>query len=268
MLRTFSALLGFIVSFSVATAQADWVIAPDSQVLGEITVGGSAPLPNQLKILTWNVEKGKANQAWASDFQNLMKDKSLALLQEGVEDHFMTETLKLIEDFGWVIARTFFMETDRVGTGVITGSTQKAYSLVFQRTRDAEPVIGTPKMTLFSTYVLESGERILVMNIHAINFTSTGPFYRQIDDAVGLMKGWDGKIISAGDFNTWAPARTSYLLEKMGELGFQHVEFQNDPRNLVLDHVFVRGCDVIAAQIHGEIRSSDHFPISTEVACH
>jgi len=267
MFQLSSVLLSLFVSFTVSTAHADFVIAPDDQVLGEISVGGSAPLPNQLKVLTWNIEKGKAQAAWAQDFQKLMTGTSLALLQEGVEESFVVDTLRLIRDLSWVIARTFFMETDRKGTGVITGSSQQPYSLAFLRTRDTEPVINTPKMTLFSTYYLESGERILVMNIHAINFTTPGPFYRQIDDAVGVMKGWEGKILAAGDFNTWAQNRTEYLLKKMKELELEHVTFKNDPRGLVLDHVFIRGCSTVEAQIHSDIHSSDHFPLTTEFSC-
>lgn len=259
--------LGVLLSFVVCSAHADWIVPPDSNVLGEIAMGRPDPLPTQIKFLTWNVEKAKTKAAWSADFQNLMKDKNLAILQEAVETNLMNETLRSIENFSWIIARTFFMETDRKGTGVLSGSSQRPLSLTFLRSRDTEPFAHTPKMTLFSTYDLENGEKILVMNIHAINFTTLGPFHRQIDAAAEVLKSWTGKVIAGGDFNTWAALRMTYLLDTMKGLGLEHVSFKKDPRRLVLDHIFVRGCEILDSQIHQNIRSSDHFPLSTELSC-
>lgn len=267
MFKSLSLSVLLVFSLTTLHAKADYVVAPDHLVLGEIAKAGNSPLPNALKILNWNIEKGKAQHDWALDFQDLAFDKSLVLIQEGLEDNFVPDVLKSLQNFGWIIARTFFMETDRAGTGVITGSLQQPRALSFLRTQDTEPLVNTPKMSLLSTYVLESGDEILVVNTHAINFTGTAPFQRQIDAISNVVEKWKGKALVGGDFNTWNSSRMSYLLNKMRSLGMTHVKYENDPRNLVLDHLFIRGCQTMESQIHGNINSSDHFPITAEFQC-
>ncbi|MEZ0393367.1 MAG: endonuclease/exonuclease/phosphatase family protein [Pseudobdellovibrionaceae bacterium] len=257
----------FLFSLLISLAHAEFVIVPDDLVISEMAPGSSAPLNNQLGVLIWNIEKGKAQYDWAYDFQKLMDGKSLALLQEGIEDNYVPNVLKSISRFGWFIARTFFMETDRQATGVISGSPQKPVQASFLRTRDLEPIINTPKMAFLSTYDLLGGSQLLVVNVHAINFTSPEPFFRQVDDIVKAIGNWNGKVLVAGDFNTWISARTKYLVGKMKALGLEHVVFEKDPRQLVLDHVFIRGCQLSAAQVHGNIESSDHYPLTTDFSC-
>ena len=254
----------FTLPFEVT--QPFYVVVPEKQVLQELAQAPAIPLASGISILVWNTQKGEGKENWAWDFRNLAKGKQLVFLQEGMNDNFMPSILRSMPDLGWLMAQNFYMKDSQDATGVITGHTQSPLSTVFKRTKDTEPITNTPKMTLFTTYVMEKGTRILVVNIHGINFTSLFPFYHQIDQVTELIKKWHGKVIFAGDFNTWAPGRTEYLSRKAQEAGLIEVAV-NSTRSLVLDHIFVRGCYPYRAEIHDEINSSDHKPLTADLVC-
>jgi endonuclease/exonuclease/phosphatase (EEP) superfamily protein YafD len=242
---------------------------PDSQVIEQLIPSLKQPLKLNLDLLVWNTHKGSAKEAWRSDLVQLAVGKSLVLLQEGMQDSFMPGALAMVPAFGWTMAKTFYMNIDHNATGVITGSLQDPDQSYFIRSREFEPIINTPKITLLTTYVMEDGSQIIVGNIHAINFQSPEPFYHQVDDLMAFLANWKGKIILAGDFNTWIPVRTKYLVDKATTIGLNHVAFANDPRPLekTLDHIFVRGCEVQDAKILSDIRSSDHPPLTADLSC-
>lgn len=263
-------LTPFVLSIALLTssfAQADYEVVPDSQVTHEIAPGSIQAFSSKMSILVWNVFKGESETAWAQDMRELTKTRSLVFLQESVDDNFMMSVLRSIPSLGWLLARSFYMDTNRSATGVITGSAQTPLSSVFLRSRDREPFLNTPKMTLLTTYMMEDGSRLLAVNIHAINFRPSEAFYRQIDDIMGILKKWEGKIIFAGDFNTWAPARLEYLKKRTSSIGLKHVAFGRDPRRLILDHIFVRGCLPYGSEVRSDIQTSDHWPLTTHLLC-
>ncbi len=248
-------------------AQAAYGEVPESQVLNEISIGTNEFLPSRLQLMTWNIQKASGEIDWKKDLRKLAVDKHLVVLQEGIEERWVLNTLRSVKTLGWWMARSFFLDTDRNGTGVISGSQQTAWSQVFLKTRDREPFANTPKISLLTTYRLQNGSRLMVVNIHGINFTTLAPFQRQMRDVVGALKDWDDKIIWAGDFNTWNDDRTDYLKRLTRTLGLKSVRFQNDNRFLVLDHIFVRGCTALSSKVHSDIESSDHYPLSAELDC-
>lgn len=261
---------GIFVSLfiSAPALAADYVIVPDTKVIKELH-----PSPNKkvlgsaINLLVWNTHKGSDGNNWAQDLKRLSADRDLVLLQEGMDDNFMPSVLKTIDSLGWLIGQSFFMERDHDGTGVITGSATTATETFFHRTKHFEPVVKTPKVTLFTTYVMEKGSNLLVANIHGINFTSMGAFTSQIDAVTTVIKSWKGKVIFAGDFNTWSAARMDYLDKKAREAGLTHLLFPNDPRDLVLDHVFLRGCYSFKSVVHGNVKTSDHKPLTNDLIC-
>ena len=76
--------------------------------------------------------------------------------------------------------------------------------------------------------------------------------------------GHRGPIVLAGDFNTWSDARFDLVREIAGRLGLVEISYADDRRVLFLghhvDHVFVRGLDVVAVNV-GPVKSSDHNPV-------
>lgn len=247
---------------------ADYVVVPDTKVIKELhPAPNTQVLTSQLNVLVWNVLKGQHANKWAQDLKTLSANRQLVLLQEGMDDNFMPSVLKSLDTLGWLIGQSFYNDGDHNGTGVVTGAIQTPFSTAFQRSKDLEPIVKTPKVVLFTTYNMEKGSRLLVVNIHGINFVSTAAFSRQIDAAIGIIKAWQGKVIFAGDFNTWSKPRMDYLNKKAREAQLTQVLFPNDPRDLVLDHIFLRGCYSYKSVVHGNIKTSDHKPLTVDLVC-
>ncbi len=266
---SFSKIILLIALSSTAQISlASWEVIPEKSALLEISKApATATLPEILKVVSWNAHKGEDGNKWANDLRKLSEGANFVLLQEGMNDSFMPNVLKSISQMGWIMAQTFYMDTDHNSTGVITGSSQQPFSSIQSRSPDKEPISGTPKATLMTTYTLKSGSRLLVINTHGINFVSVSAFKRQIDDIINVIKGWTGKIIWAGDFNTWAPGRTEHLRDQAEKLGMTELSFMNDDRTLVLDRMFSRGCLAYNAYLHDEIDSSDHKPLTADFYC-
>lgn len=244
-------------------------IVPDPQVIEELVPSQNLTIPMQFDVLDWNVKKGDQKEVWLADLRKLSVDTSFVLLQEGLQDDFMPKALASLPELGWLMAKTFYMNIDHDATGVITGSVREPASSHFLRSRDLEPLIKTPKISLQTTYQLENGSPLMVINIHAINFQSPQPFYNQIDDIINYARQWKGKILFAGDFNTWIPIRLDYLIQKAKTIGLEHLEFavDNRPSHKKLDHVLIRGCVATQAQILDQITSSDHPPLKLRLDC-
>jgi len=127
-------------------------------------------------------------------------------------------------------------------------------------------------MTLVQTFLLDSKESFLLINIHGINFVSTRSFEKQIIEILKVIDSTlelnpDSKIVFAGDMNTWNTSRMNFVTRELRQRDFAHVGFQQDNRNLKLDHIFVKGCSIEAAQLHSKIKTSDHAPIEVSLDC-
>lgn len=257
-----------IVVFTfVSQAHAAFIEVPEPLILEEISQTAPGPLPTRLSVMTWNIQKASGEDRWQRDLQKLSTGKQIIVLQEGTEAPRVLNTLHALKTFGWWMARSFFLETDRNATGVQSGATQMSLSQDFLRSRDREPFVNTPKMSLLTTFQMQDGGQLLVVNVHAINFTTVGPFQRQMEDIAHVLQSWQGRILWAGDFNTWSPARQDQLQLTTQKAGLKEVAFRKDPRHLVLDHIFLKGCSAVSSQVHADIDSSDHYPLSAEIQC-
>ncbi len=214
-----------------------------------------------LRVLVWNVFKYKRDGVY-SDLSKLKNQSDLVLLQEAVhrpdiETYFKSH----FPDF----SQTFFMsfcDSDASAFGVQNGSRFQVLNNQSWPAPDSEPFSTIHKMSGYSE-ILINGQRVHVVNTHGLNFNAGSPFQRQIDDVAKRLKNVTGPIIWAGDFNTWSNSRMNYLLGVTKKLGLSHVQFKNDPRGLVLDHVFYRGLNLKKSEII-EISTSDHYPLLVE----
>jgi len=129
-----------------------------------------------------------------------------------------------------------------------------------------EPWLGTPKAIHVTEYPLaDTTQRLLVINLHAINFTlGLKAFREQLTLFRGVLLRHKGPAIVAGDFNTWNDARRAYVTDFTRELGLQEVAFQPDLRtrflNNPLDGFFVRDLQPTTAEVV-TVESSDHNPM-------
>ncbi|MFN7826142.1 MAG: endonuclease/exonuclease/phosphatase family protein, partial [Pseudobdellovibrionaceae bacterium] len=223
--------------------------------------------PHQFKMLVWNIQKGQDKDRWARDFAVVSAQKDLILIQEGMRDSFVPVVLKKKTGFGWWLAKSFYQDDGKESTGVITGSKVQPVAQQFRRSPGREPITATPKMTLINYYTLPQGTPLMVVNTHGINFVSTGTFQDQMEDVGQLIRSFKGKVIWAGDFNTWNKSRTDILERVILIAGLKQVPLLDDDRSLVLDHIFMRGCVPVGAKLEKSIKTSDHYPLTTGVIC-
>lgn len=259
-------LLLSILSSSVAWAQNS--LPPNDQVLVQLSPSSAqAKKPNQFRLLVWNIQKAQAKSNWARDYETLVKKSDLVLIQEGMKDSFVPPVLNRASKKSYWMAQSFLQKGGVESTGVITGSGTEATQKSWRRSPGREPVVNTPKMTLLTVYDLENTEKLLVMNIHAINFVGVAEFEAQIEPLARILKEFRGKVIFAGDFNTWNKGRFDILEKWTDFAGLQKVSLEGDTRNMKLDHIYVRGCAASRAEVLNRVDSSDHYPLYAEISC-
>jgi endonuclease/exonuclease/phosphatase (EEP) superfamily protein YafD len=227
--------------------------------------------PKSIKVLVWNAHKGEDPQ-WDDDLSQLGGDRDLILIQEAVFNPFMIEAFQNMAGRLWTTATSFRMlHQKNVGTGLATASVAQPMTESFLRTLFTEPVSGTTKLTLFTTYAIkDSNQTLMVVNIHAINFVTPWKFKIEMNRLHDRLKKHQGPILMAGDFNTWSDGRSEKLNKITKELGMNAITFPDGARNtslkLILDHAFVRGLSVKKVDNLGHITTSDHSPLSFELS--
>lgn len=273
-------ILAIALSFFALSAQAglanpsaafsptpyDFSDIADEDVLTRLTTHmGTDSLPHEIRLLVWNVLKGKRS-SWPTDMNRLGKASDLILLQEAMRDGAMEPILQNLGAFPFVMAQSWARDTGET-SGVATGSVDKILRASWWRTEDREPVVRTPKMTLATLHRLASGELLLVFNIHGINITSTESLQAQLLQTDALIKSWQGPVIFAGDFNTRNSSRTRMVERQMRSWGLTEVQFTPEPRESILDRVYIRGCKSLDPRVLDEVTSSDHFPLTLRLVC-
>jgi len=215
---------------------------------------------NNITILNWNIYKGEKKN-WASDFRQLSNGKDLVIIQEARLNPEVKETLKK-QSIHWTL-NTGFVVNDEA-TGVLTGSRVKPVSSCGLRT--TEPFLRLPKTVLVNKYELSgTDEKLLVANIHSINFTlGTEVYSAQIDALKAAIIQHQGPVIVAGDFNSWSDGRKEIIDRMVADLSLKAVTYKSKNRITIfgneIDHVFYRGLDSVASEAR-QVTSSDHNPI-------
>lgn len=221
-------------------------------------------LPGKLTVLVWNMYKGQKS-TWASDFSQLVRSADLFLAEEAVDTKAMMSQFTAT-DLSWRMATSFFM-SGGTRTGVATGARVEPLWWDWSRSKYLEPVTNTPKMSVYSTYPLETGETLLVVNIHGVlaNFNLVNSLEEQLDQAGQVLQSHQGPALVAGDFNTWLSPRLRALKRWATSQNLQHTEFLDDPRKNPLDHVLTRGLVVEAGRVIKEATGSDHLPLVVQI---
>ena len=219
-----------------------------------------------INFLCWNIKKGDKRN-WREDLQGLVNDNDLVIIQEAVLHSDLTEVF----DASLHCSYAKGYKTKKRTTGVMTISKHKP--LKRHNLTCWEPWLATPKATHITEYSLsDSDETLLVVNIHAINFTiGIRQFRKQIDKIRKILDGHIGPIILSGDFNTWRKKRMRVLDALAKEHKLDALSFQEDHRKTVfgqlLDHIYVRSLTAEHTGTHS-VRSSDHSPLSAKLLLH
>lgn len=248
----------------VAGQPAERILPPGSfATIGQALPPGE-PLPseNSLKVLVWNIFKQQRAE-WLSVLQNFGKDAHLVLLQEA------QTTPELVR-----FATSNYLAADQVPafvlpqhpSGVMTLSA--AHPVYCCPLREREPILRLSKSALVTVYPLPDGRLLMVVNIHAVNFSLGVDVYSKQLGPIGDQIGHhNGPVIMAGDFNAWSRSRMNALYRFAREMTLREVRFTDDHRRRAfgrpLDFVFYRGLNVKEASVL-VTRASDHNPLLVE----
>ncbi len=217
--------------------------------------------PENIAFLNWNIYKGNGDN-WQKDLSGFAQSHDLMTLQEALLDEELTALLER-HDFDWVMTTAFHLNGTAAGVMTVAGA-DAVHSCGF---KVEEPLIQIPKSTLVSYYAIEgSKKRLLVANIHGINFTFGVSVYRQqLETLYETIKHHDGPMIVAGDFNSWSENRMMEVSELINKLSLSDIEYSVNNKTHVfgnaIDHVFYRQLELVSSQVW-QVSSSDHNPIS------
>lgn len=212
-----------------------------------------------LKVLVWNIYKQNRRQSLLT-LENYAQDRDLVLLQEAS----LSVGLKsFIDEFGFNANMANAFEIFKTASGVMTMA--KVNPISSCDFFVPEPWIRLPKSAIVSKYLMSNGQELLVLNLHAINFSwQLHAFQQQLDEAIIRLKAHHGPIIVGGDFNTWREARVAKVMHLAKDIGLKEIVFAPDNRKqilgLSLDHIYIRGLELVGAYSPKTL-ASDHNPL-------
>lgn len=221
--------------------------------------GHGALDPGNIQVLNWNLKKGQ-QRGWQSDLELLAAKSQLVMIQEASLDPAM------IRHGGPAKFLSFApgYRSKNALTGVLTLSAVKPIGQC--RFTATEPWLRTPKATGITEYALiGTTETLVVVNIHAINFTFGLKDYRhQLQQIRSALQGHTGPLILTGDFNSWRLRRQHLLQQLADDLELHTPKYGLDNRvkvfGLALDHIYIRGFSSHPV-FSPSVTSSDHNPL-------
>lgn len=219
-------------------------------------------LPRKFTVCVWNWQKCKQPN-WKNDFKKIAQTADLFLAQE-VHRTASVKNLMDSAPYHWTGAVSFFSLKDQSPIGVATGCTAKPTQVAFAADQ-REPILRMPKMTLSTLVPVQGTKRpLLVINVHAINFTGLKLFEQNLRRAAELLLGFNGPVLLGGDFNSWSAKRRRLLHGVAKTAGLSEILFEPDRRTRFwgrpVDYLFVRGLKVLAAGVR-VTDASDHNPL-------
>lgn len=112
--------------------------------------------------------------------------------------------------------------------------------------REREPILRLAKSALVTVYPLPDTRLLMVVNIHAVNFSLGVDVYsKQLLPIGDQIAHHSGPVIMAGDFNARSRPRMNALYRFAREMSLREVRFSDDQRRRTfgrpLDFVFYRG---------------------------
>ena len=218
-------------------------------------------LPREFTVCSWNFQKAGA-KAWAKEFRILADVTDIFLAQE---NRLTPAVLKEIKNspLCWHEAAGFLSLRGNYLTGVCTGSIVNPSRVIFKQ-GGKEPFIRIPKMLLATFLPLGNGKNLLVINVHAVNFTRLDTFRRNMAAVAELLLNFEGPVLLGGDFNAWSAKRCQVLRQTVEQAGLSEIAFLPDNRSRFLgkpvDFLFTRQLNLLACGVCAT-KASDHNPL-------
>jgi len=249
-----------LVSSSYAASSEAQACEP-APVMNEASNNSQGLNPENIAFLNWNIYKGQGEN-WEDDLSYFAQSHDLMTIQEAMLDEELTSLLNT-HDFNWVMNAAFYL--NGMAAGVMTVANSNAIQSCGFKV--IEPLIRIPKSTLVSYYAINgSDKKLLVANIHGINFTFGIDVYRQqLETLYDSIKHHDGPMIVAGDFNSWSNDRQTEVEHLTKRLSLSALDYPVNNKTHVfgeaIDHVFYRYLEPMNNHVW-QVSSSDHNPIS------
>lgn len=213
----------------------------------------------EFSMITWNAHK-LGDSKFLPDLLHLSRDTDLILIQEAMHNSDLQQTFTNQFEFSFSFNKSF-CNNSKEATGVMNASRfilQNNMTIVSPKN---EPITSTPKVSGYSVIQIPEIGIVHIINTHALNFNFGSDFNSQINHLAKFIKQLNGPVIWAGDFNTWSQGRQHHLDETAQSLGLTHLKPKNDNRNLKLDHIYVRGLELVDIEVLTQYQSSDHYPV-------
>lgn len=214
---------------------------------------------DELSVITWNAHK-LADPQFVQDLSELSESSDVIMIQEAMHSTQIQNYFSSNFNFSFSFHKSF-CDRNNQATGVMNAS---RYTLENNQTLVSsltEPFTHTPKVSGYSALQIPEIGTVHIINTHGLNFNTGRRFREQMNEISAFIRQLQGPVIWAGDFNTWSPGRKEHLNMRTAELGLTHLRPSGDNRNLKLDHIYVRGLELISVEMLNNYRSSDHLPI-------
>ncbi|UXN35548.1 endonuclease/exonuclease/phosphatase family protein [Avibacterium paragallinarum] len=239
--------------------------ALDQSVACFHTNGNIDPITQRdFRLLVWNMHKGQ-DRGWQEQLKTLAEGKDFLFLQEVSSGQHLDSQFS--SQFPTALYTSSFAYLgQQSGVDLLSRFTPRFYCAG----ASVEPWIRIPKVGNAMAFPLVDGQRLLIINVHLVNFEWNPTHYQQQLTAMfQLLQAHQGPIILAGDFNAWNRGRIDLIQKLTALYGLTPVKFQPDDRlrffSNPLDWVFVRGFKVKNARTI-KTTSSDHNPLLVELA--
>ncbi|SFZ98056.1 hypothetical protein MNB_SV-5-1153 [hydrothermal vent metagenome] len=220
-------------------------------------------LPDTFSIVSWNVHKNNNKDTFKRYLDAKVKSYKLDMLifQEAI---FTNINNPVLTNFAFDAAANLQIKNNFFG--VLTASKVRSVYAKAYLSKDLEAYIGTHKSMLLSTYEFKDRSKILILNVHAINFRENESYSRELERFFSFIESYDGAMIICGDFNSWNRTRLDKLNIEAKKLNLKVVNFKNSSfvksfAGNSLDFIFYKGLELLESSVEVATKHSDHNPL-------
>lgn len=230
-----------------------------------------AEIPQTFNLISWNMLTG-LKKKWPEAFEEYQKSNDLVLLQETYFDKWRSDIFNQTKKC-WVGGTAHVHIKTNIPSGVATGTIGRPIRQEVTYSKYYEPIMWVRQSTLYTWYKIQNSKKeLLVVNIHAINFVGDDQYFEQLANIEIKIRKHKGPLILAGDFNTFTLSKTKFVNLIALKHKLNQVTFSNDIRrkfsSYPLDHIYVRGFDILSSDSLDSRLSSDHNAIIARLKYH
>lgn len=241
---------------------------PDIPLLRSPLILENKIIPSDFGILCWNVHKENLKPEFDTMIRNWIRqfDIDILMFQEAV----FPGNLDSVAGLSYAAAAN--IKIRQVLFGVLTAATADIHTKTDVMSLARETMLATRKNVLMTRYWLGSGDLLLVVNVHAMNFTSRAWYEWEFSRLVKTLQHHTGPMIVAGDFNCWNRSRLGIIKDLARCLGLKQA--RPDRSHLVkqffgfkLDRIYFRQLTLRHMDALENRIFSDHNPLLARFSC-